>query len=418
MRPVVKPLLAVAAIVVTAACDDDKPESRVSVPDTTRSDETSIATTEPARVTDGVLTIGVLLPQTGVGAALGIPGTTAASLAVNEINEAGGVFGADVRLVREDEGDTLDTAQGAIDRLLDQDVDAIVGPASSLVALEYLDELMEAQVVTCSPLATAMALDEFPNRDLFFRTIASDSMAADGIALQAQRTGVTTATVVYIDDAFGRPFARKVIASLNNRQVEVRPDVPLNAGDPDYRDDASTIAESEPGTIVLIADSNRGWAMLAALADVFDEPPRIVVNDAMRQPPSAEQVATLPEVFRTAIEGISPLGTPGSNEPVGPFATNSYDCVNVLALAAVQAGTDEPTAVAAEIRQVASRGAGCNDFAGCAERIDDDRDIDYNGPRNRFSIGATGDPGLASLMLFGFDETGIAGDLGAVIIPD
>ena len=418
MRPGVMPLLAVVALLLTTACDDDQPDSRQSVPDTTPSLDASTPSTEPARVSDEVLTIGVLLPQTGEGAALGIPGTTAASLAVDEINAAGGVFGSDVRFVREDEGDTLETAQGAIDRLLEQDVDAIVGPASSLVALAYLDELMDAEIVTCSPLATAMALDEFPDRELFFRTIASDSMAADGIALQAQRTGVTTATVVYVDDAFGRPFARDVIASLRNLDVEVLADVPLNAGDTDYQDDARALAETEPGTIIVVADSRRGWDLLAVLADVFDDPPQIVINDAMRQPPSAEQVAALPENFRDAIEGISPLGTPGTNEPVGPFATNSYDCVNLIALAAVEAGTDEATAVASEVRPVANSGAGCNDFAQCVDRINDDRDIDYNGPRGRFSMGASGDPGFVSLMLFGFNESGIAADLGAVIIPD
>jgi branched-chain amino acid transport system substrate-binding protein len=420
MRRVVKPLVVVAALLVATSCtDDDTPESEASTPETLAADLDPVATTQPARESDGVLTIGVLLPQTGQGATLGIPGTTAANLAVSEINEAGGVNGEDVRFVREDEGDSLDAAQAAIDRLLEQDVDAIVGPASSLVALQYLDDLMAAGVLTCSPLATAMALDEFPNRELFFRTIASDSMSAEGIAVQARRTGVTTATVVYVDDAYGRPLARAVIAALGNLDVEVVAERPLNGGDTDFTDDASAIAESEPGTLIVLADSNRGWAMLGALAQVFDDPPRIVVSDPLRQPPSADQVAALPANFRSAVEGISPSGTPQGDEPVGPFATNSYDCVNLIALAAVMAGTDAPTDIARQIRTVANSGAGCNDFLRCIDTINDDRDIDYNGPRGRLSIGANGDPGLGLLMLFGFpDESGIAKDLGAFTIPD
>ena len=418
MRQVVKPLLAAAVLLAAAtACNDDDASGGDTAPDAAlRSPGASTETTEPTREADGVLTIGVLLPQTGDGAPLGNPGTAAARLAVNEINEAGGVLGEDVVLLPADEGETLEQAGQAIDDLLAHSVDAIVGPASSLVALNYLDDLMDARVLTCSPLATSLALDDYPNRDLFFRTIASDSMAADGLALQAQRTGVTTATVVYVDDAFGRPFARDVMSSLQTRDVQVRPEVPLSASDDDYRDEASSLAESEPGTIIIVADSVHGWMMLHALEGVFDEPPRIVVNDAMRQPPSAEDVTALSDDFRTAIEGISPLGTPGANEPAGPFATNSYECVNVIALAAVEAGTDDAVAIAAEVRDVASRGAGCNTFAECLEQINKDREIDYNGPRQRFSIGQNGDPAFASLMLFGFNESGIATDLGGVRI--
>lgn len=421
MRPVVKPLLAVAlALAGVASCSDDNPETSGSVAETTTANtsETEPPSTDAPQEADGVLRIGVLLPQTGEGAAVGIPSTTAASNAVDLINAAGGVFGEDVALVREDEGDSLESAGAAIDRLLEADVDAIVGPASSIVALEYLDDLMAADVLTCSPLATSMALDTYPNRDLFFRTISSDSRIADGLATQAQRTGVTTATVVYVDDAFGRPFARRVISSLRELDVEVKQEVPYRADD-DLAATASDLADAESGTIVLIADSASGWALLTELSTVMqDDPPSIVVNDALRLPPSAEQVAALPEQFRMAVEGISPLGTPSADEPVGPFATNSYDCVNLIALAALVAGVDDPTTIAEHVRAVANSGAGCQTFVECLDRLETGPNIDYNGPRARLALGTSGDPSLAFLMLFGFNASGIGGDLGSFTLVD
>ena len=109
------------------------------------------------RESDGVLTIGTLLPVTGPGNEIGLAGINAVNVGIREINDDGGVLGQPVRLVNADEGTTIDEARAGIDKLLaDNNVDAIIGPASSHVALEVLDELMAAGVVVCSPTATAL----------------------------------------------------------------------------------------------------------------------------------------------------------------------------------------------------------------------------------------------------------------------
>lgn len=408
MRLVLKPLLVAgaAALVVTAAGTEDLTSARGSASATTSAPQDG-ATTQPAEF-DGVLTIGVLLPQTGEGSTIGLPGITAVELAVAAINEEG-VFEEPVRLVKADEGATVEEARAAVEALLSQDVDAVVGPASSLVALEVLDDLMNAGVVTCSPAATSIALDNYPNRELFFRSVPSDSLAADALAAHAKRTGVTTATVVYLDDAFGRPFAREVMSALDARDIRLVNEVPLGPGDSDYSDEALQLASAEAtGTILLIADSEHGWAMLTDLAEVFPNPPRIIVNDALRRPPSVEIVTSLPNLFRVAIDGYSPMAMPESaGEPEGPYATHSYNCVNLIALASVAAGTDDPADIASELRSVANDGAECATFAECVPGIEQGLDVNYNGPGGLLlEIDADGDPSRARFQLFQFDVDG------------
>ena len=77
--------------------------------------------------TDGVLTIGGLLPETGNLAFLGPPEIAGVQLAVNDINAAGGVLGEDVVWLPGDSGDNGDVANATVDRLLAEDVD---GPRS------------------------------------------------------------------------------------------------------------------------------------------------------------------------------------------------------------------------------------------------------------------------------------------------
>ncbi|MEL0075156.1 MAG: ABC transporter substrate-binding protein, partial [Ilumatobacter sp.] len=103
------------------------------------------------------LRIGTLLPTTGAGAGLGTPLTAAVQASVDSINESGGVLGQPVELVTTDETSTVD-----LSALVGAGVDAIVGPASSNVALRVLGEATAAGLVVCSPTATAIALDDVP----------------------------------------------------------------------------------------------------------------------------------------------------------------------------------------------------------------------------------------------------------------
>src|SRR4029079_13504078 len=128
------------------------------------------------------LKIGVLLPQTGAGMPIGVSMTAAVQMAVNEINTAGGVNGQTVAVAVADEGSTQEAASKALDDLLNgQKVDAIVGPASSKVALALMDRIVDAKVATCSPTATAAALSDYPDNGYFFRTMASDDLEAKAL---------------------------------------------------------------------------------------------------------------------------------------------------------------------------------------------------------------------------------------------
>ena len=85
----------------------------------------------------------------------------------------------------------------------------------------------------------------------------------------------------------------------------------------------------------MIADSENGWAMLQALAAVYESIP-IPVHLRQRrdaQPARPEIVIDLPAEFRAAIVGVSPVVPPDVRfEPPGAYATNALDCLNLIAL--------------------------------------------------------------------------------------
>ena len=99
-----------------------------------------------------MLKIGSLLPETGSLAFLGPPEFAGVEFAIDEINAAGGVLGAPVEYSQGDSGDTsTDIASVTSDRLLGENVDAIIGAASSSVTLTVIDKITAAGVVHVQP---------------------------------------------------------------------------------------------------------------------------------------------------------------------------------------------------------------------------------------------------------------------------
>jgi len=99
-----------------------------------------LATAGVERAGDGVLKLGGLLPETGSLAFLGAPMIAGVEYAVSIINAAGGVLGNPVEYSPGDSGDTsTDTASVTVDRLLSENVDAVIGAASSSVSLTVID---------------------------------------------------------------------------------------------------------------------------------------------------------------------------------------------------------------------------------------------------------------------------------------
>ena len=110
------------------------------------------------------------------------------------------------------------------------------------------------------------------------------------------------------------------------------------------------------------------------------------------------------------LEGVGPLALQPEGELAGPYATNAEDCVNLIALAAVQAGGDDPEMMAKEIPEVSRSGVPCAVYADCMQLLTANRSIDYDGAGGTLQIGMEGDPQVARFQVFTFDPAGVDRD--------
>jgi branched-chain amino acid transport system substrate-binding protein len=364
-------------------------------------------TTTPERANDGILSLGVFLPRTGPGALLGEPMIDAVEQTVRAVNDAGGVLGTNVILHVLDEG-----AGTGPDELLADGVDAIIGPASSLVALSQLDATVDPAtgVVSCSPSATALALDRYPDNGFFFRTVPSDSLQMVAIARSAERTGAAEVSVGYLDDPYGRGLREALVAEIKSRgRLEVVAEVGFGSDEENLTGQATQLLADTPGVVVVLGDADDGGRLLAALDAEANRinPPEFIVNDAIRT--ARQTIQNLSSSTRLRLTGVAPLaGSTSIESPEGFFAAHAADCVNLIALAAVQAGSDAPNRIRANMASVSTGGRVCTGFAPCAERLEEGLQIDYNGLSGSVELSSTtGDPGRGWFESFGFDAEGV-----------
>jgi ABC-type branched-subunit amino acid transport system substrate-binding protein len=206
------------------------------------------------RAGDGVLTLGSILPQTGSLAFLGPPEFAAFDLAIKDINDNGGVLGKPVVGIPGDSGDTsTDTANQTVDRLLSQNVDAIIGAASSGVSLTVIDKITGAGVVQFSPANTSKTLSTYDDKGLYFRTAPSDILQGATLGEVIAGEGVANIAIVARNDSYGTGLAEDAAKALQEAGVEVVLTKIYEQNAQTFDAEVAAVKAASPEAVLLIA---------------------------------------------------------------------------------------------------------------------------------------------------------------------
>jgi hypothetical protein len=231
--------------------DDAKTEYRViDAPAEADVDEVPVQGT---RAGDGVLKLGELLPETGSLAFLGPPEFAGVDLAVKEINDAGGVLGKPIEVVRGDSGDTsTDTASQTVDRLLNENVDAVVGAASSSVSLTVIDKIVNAGVVQFSPANTSKKFSTYDDKGLYYRNAPSDILQGQLLGELIVEEGNATVGILALDDDYGTGLADDATKALEEGGAEVVKTIIYDPAATGFDAEVQEMKGEDPDAILLI----------------------------------------------------------------------------------------------------------------------------------------------------------------------
>jgi branched-chain amino acid transport system substrate-binding protein len=221
-------LLAVALTGLLAACGNDEEEGTATA--------TPARTGTPAGTVaaGGPLKIGMLLDYTGSLAEFGPNIETGAQLAAKQINDAGGVLGKPIQLIKGDSGTNPQVAVEAATRLINvEGVQAIMGSLSSGVTIAVAEGVaVPNKIVMISPASTSPGLTEVKDDDFLFRTVLSD--AAQGVVLAdwAWEQGYKKVATTYTNNAYGKGLSDQFVKSYEALGGRSRPPSPTSRSRP------------------------------------------------------------------------------------------------------------------------------------------------------------------------------------------
>lgn len=362
-------------------------------------------------ITDTPLKIGSLLPTTGSLAFLGPPEIAGVDLGIKEVNDAGGVLGKPVEVIHRDSGDTrTDIATQSTSALLGQGVSAIIGAASSGVSKTVINQITGAGVIMFSPANTSPDFTTWDDKGLYWRTAPSDVLQGKVLGNYMATCGAQTVGMIVLNDAYGTGLASNVKSAFEAAGGVVVAEELFNEGDSQFSSQVDKVIAAQPDAIALIT-FDQAKSIVPLMTGKGVKPTQMFLVDGNTSDYSKDfepgtlkgAQGTIPgtfakEDFKNKLLAIDPALKDYS------YAGESYDAVNLIALAAEAAQSTNGVDIAAQLKAVSEGGEKCNDFPSCVTLLREGKDIDYDGQSGPVTFSDAGDPTEAYIGIYEYQD--------------
>ena len=394
------------------------PETTEAAPETTEAAETTTEATTAPTSADGELKIGYLLPQTGNLSAIIDALVKPIEMGTQEMADAG----FDVTIVPADSGTDPAISSTAVDGLLNDSVDAIIGAAGSAQSLAVIDKITGSEVAMCSGSNTGAVFTTYDDGGYYFRTAPSDVLQGPALADVITDDGASSVAIVYRNDVYGAGFNDVLAGGLDANGVTVAAQVGYDPTATSFDAEVAEVAGAGVDAVAIIT-FGEGAQLLQAMIEASVGPGdvSVYVADGFKDTVSAEDVDPNNAAVLEGIRGTAPSAAPPNGEatfldrleafaPGTPtiFSAHKFDCLTTFALASAVAGTDDPTVWVDEILGVTQGGTKCSTFAECYELAQAGEDIDYDGASGPLDFTDAGEPSGGVYDVYEYDAEGSA----------
>lgn len=361
--------------------------------------------------TDTALKIGSLLPTTGSLAFLGPPEIAGVNLGVAEVNAAGGVLGKPIEVIHRDSGDTkTDIATQSTSALLGQGVSAIIGAASSGVSKTVINQITGAGVIQFSPANTSPDFTTWDDKGLYWRTAPSDVLQGKVLGNYMATCGAQTVGMIVLNDAYGTGLASNVKSAFEAAGGKVVAEELFNEGDTQFSSQVDKILAAKPDAIALIT-FDQAKSIVPLMTGKGVKPTQMFLVDGNTSDYSKDFQAgtlkgargTIPGTFAQADFKKKLLAIDPALKDYS-YAGESYDAVNLIALATEAAGSTKGVDIAAKLKEVSEGGEKCTSFAACVTLIREGKDADYDGQSGPVTFSDAGDPTEAYIGIYEYQD--------------
>lgn len=239
-----KALLAMFLILVLVACDNSKQTGNNGGDDLSNSDSETIK-------------IGAIISKTGKSDIYGDAVDKGIKLAIDEINENGGIDGKKIEYILEDDKSDPVEAVKAYDKLIEKNANAIIGPISSENTKAVANKSSQKNIAIISPTVGSESITEDSGN--IFRTCFTNSAQGKVLAnfsidaLQAKSAAIlrnkSSNYSNEIADAFKNQFTQRGLKILADEGYE--------EDDSDFKTQLENIKKENPDLILIPENSEK-----------------------------------------------------------------------------------------------------------------------------------------------------------------
>jgi branched-chain amino acid transport system substrate-binding protein len=376
-----------------------------------------------AGAADKTLKITSILPLTGALAFLYPPMEAGASLAIDDVNAAGGVLGNKVSINWKDSGDGTNLAvstQSATAAIADG-TDVVLGAAASGVTRNIINQITGAKIVEISPSNTAPDLSTWNDGGYYFRTAPSDMLQGRIAANQILQDGAQNVAVMYANNSYGTGLMNVAKTQLSAGGATVKtfsfPEAETN-----FDSIVSQVTASNPDAVLIISYDETKKALPALKAAGFPGG-NIYLVDGNTIDYSKDSFAsylagaqgTIPggaitDAFKNRLKAKYAKLHPGKTLTDFTYAAESYDAIVLAALAAQAAGKATGPAIKSQLTNVSLAGKGkvtVTSFAAGLKAIKAGQKVNYDGYSGPIEFDKNGDPTGAFIGIYRYDTKGL-----------
>ena len=222
--------------------------------------------------------------------------------------------------------------------------------------------------------------------------------------------GAQTLGMIVLNDAYGTGLAKNVKAAFEAAGGKVVAEELFNEGDSQFSSQVDKVIAAKPDAIALIT-FDQAKSIVPLMTGKGVKPTQMFMVDGNTsdyskdfQPGTLKGAqGTIPgtfakDDFKKKLLAIDPALKDYS------YAGESYDAVNLIALAAEAAKSTKGTDIAKQLKAVSEVGEKCNAFPSCVTLLRNGKDIDYDGQSGPVTFSDAGDPTEAYIGIYEYQN--------------
>lgn len=340
-----------------------------------------------------------------------------ARLAIQQVNDQGGILGGKLSMTLADSKCDPQSAVGAANKLVNvENVVGIIGALCSSATIGAANAAaVPAGVVMISPASTSPAITTLEDKDFIFRVAPSDSFQGKVLARGVLARGIKKVALTYVKNDYGKGLADNFRSEFKKGGGTIAGDQAHEDKKSSYRSELATLSKGGAEHLVMVAYPQSSGPIIIRQSlegglfkkfigpeAIYDEKMWKTVGienlEGMYYTRPASPAGPALDAFDAAMKAAFP-------KSLGKlFVAQTYDAAFVLALAIAKAGSTDRTKVRDALRAVGN-GKGMKilpgqwkealaaieagkeiDYAGATGDIDFDMDGDVAGSYNQWEV--------------------------------